>query len=294
LRRVDKMAAILEVSNLRKDFKDFSLKDVSFTLERGYIMGFIGANGAGKTTTIKLIMNLLKKDGGKINVFGQDNVKYEKEIKNRVGIVFDESHYYEELTISQMKRMIAPFYSNWNDNTFNKYIRDFELPPKKKIKDLSRGMKMKFSLAVALSHDAELLIMDEPTSGLDPIIRSELLDILTYIIQDESKSVFFSTHITSDLDKVADYVTLIDGGEIILSEPKDEIIENYGLVKGPKEIIDKNGREVFVSIKESKYGFEGLSKDKQKIKTMYKDKVIIEKPQLEDIMLYFTRRGKDV
>jgi ABC-2 type transport system ATP-binding protein len=288
------MTAILEVSNLRKDFKDFSLKNISFTLESGYIMGFIGANGSGKTTTIKLIMNLLKKDGGNINVFGLDNIKYEKEIKNRIGVVYDESHYYEELTISQMKRVIAPFYSNWNDNTFNKYIKEFQLPPKRKIKELSKGMKMKFSLALALSHDAELLIMDEPTSGLDPIIRSELLDILTYLIQDENKGIFFSTHITSDLDKVADYVTLIDQGEIVLSDSKDEIIENYGLVKGPKELLGTSGREAFVSIKENKFGFEGLSKDKQKIKTLYKDKVIIEKPQLEDIMLYFTRRGKDV
>lgn len=286
------MSAILEVSNLRKDFKEFSLKDISFTLEKGYIMGFIGANGAGKSTTIKLILNLLKKDGGNINVFGLDNIKYEKEIKNRIGIVFDESYYYEELTISEMKRVVAPFYSNWSDSTFNKYIKDFQLPSNRKIKELSKGMKMKFSLALALSHDAELLIMDEPTSGLDPIIRSELLDILTNIIMDENKGIFFSTHITSDLDKIADYVTLIDQGEIVLSDSKDQIMSDYVLVKGSKELLNDSTKKAFISVKENKFGFEGLSKDKQRIRNLFKDRVITEKPQLEDIMLYYTRRGK--
>lgn len=283
---------LLEVSNLRKDFKEFSLKDISFTLERGYIMGFIGANGAGKSTTIKLILNLLKRDGGNINVFGLDNIKYEKEIKNRIGIVFDESYYYEELTISEMKRVIAPFYNNWSDSTFNKYIKDFQLPSNRKIKELSKGMKMKFSLALALSHDAELLIMDEPTSGLDPIIRSELLDILANVIMDENKGIFFSTHITSDLDKIADYVTLIDQGEIILSDSKEQIMSDYVLVKGSKELLNDSTKEAFISIKENQFGFEGLSRDKQRIRSLFKDRVLTEKPQLEDIMLYYTRRRK--
>jgi ABC-2 type transport system ATP-binding protein len=207
------MAPVLEVTNLKKKFKDFTLKNINFTLEKGYIMGFIGPNGAGKSTTIKLIMNLLKKDDGEIKIFGLDNIKYEKEVKNRIGFVFDENYYYEELTVMEMKSVIAPFYKNWNDSIFNKYIKEFSLPPKTKIKELSKGMKMKLSIAVALSHDAELLIMDEPTSGLDPIIRSELLDILTFLIQDENKSVFFSTHITSDLDKIADYITFINNGK---------------------------------------------------------------------------------
>ncbi|HHW31838.1 MAG TPA: ABC transporter ATP-binding protein [Clostridiaceae bacterium] len=288
------MSVMLEVSNLRKDFKDFSLKDISFSLERGYIMGFIGANGAGKTTTIKLILNLIKKDGGNINVFGLDNIKYEKEIKNRIGVVFDESYYYGELTISEMKRVIAPFYSNWSDSTFNKYIKDFQLPSDRKIKELSKGMKMKFSLAMALSHEAELLIMDEPTSGLDPIIRSELLDILKNVIMDENKGIFFSTHITSDLDKIADYVTLIDQGEIVLSDSKDQIMSDYVLVKGPKELLNDSTRKAFIDVKENQFGFEGLSNDKQRIRNLFKDKVITEKPQLEDIMLYYTRRRKEI
>lgn len=288
------MEPILEIRGLKKSFKDFSLKGIDMILEKGYIMGFIGPNGSGKTTTIKLIMNLLKKDAGEIKVFGMDNVKDELEIKQRIGFVYDESNYYENLTVSEMKWVVSSFYKKWDDNAFYKYVKEFQLPLKKKIKDLSKGMKMKFSLAVALSHDADLLIMDEPTSGLDPLVRSELLDILYQIIQDDRKSVFFSTHITSDLDKIADYVTLINDGEILLSLEKDEIINNYGLVKGDKELLDRLNRKDFINIKENQYGFEALVKDRNEARKNYGDKIIIEKPTLEDIMLYYTRRWKYV
>jgi len=280
---------ILEVKNLRKNFRGFTLKDISFSLPRGFIMGFIGPNGAGKSTTIKLIMNLLKRDGGEIKIFGLDNIKHEKEIKEKIGFVYEESYFYGELTISEMKRVIAPLYKNWDEEAFMKYLKEFDLPAKRKIKSLSRGMKIKFALAIALSHRAELLIMDEPTSGLDPLIRSELLDIFSSLIQDENKSIFFSTHITSDLDKVADYITLINKGEIIFSTTKDEIIENYGIVKGSKDVLDENIKKYFVGIKENKFGFEGLVKDKKQIKKLLKDTVIVEKPTLEDVMLYFTK-----
>ncbi|MCQ1529667.1 ABC transporter ATP-binding protein [Lutispora saccharofermentans] len=288
------MAPILEIKGLRKDFKDFSLKGIDITMEKGYIMGFIGPNGAGKTTTIKLMMNLLKKDAGEIKIFGMDHLKHEKEIKNRIGFVFDENHFYEELMISEMKWVVAPFYETWDEKVFQKYIRDFQLPPKKKIKDLSKGMKMKFSLAIALSHKADLLVMDEPTSGLDPLVRSELLDILSETIQDENKAVFFSTHITSDLDKIADYVTLIDKGEIILSMEKDDLLNNYGLVKGSKELLNNNSRKDFISIRENQFGFEALVSDRKDTQKSYGDRLIIEKPNLEDIMLYYTRRCQNV
>lgn len=288
------MAPILEIKNLKKDFKDFSLKNISFTLEKGFIMGFIGPNGAGKSTTIKLIMNLLKKDDGYIKVFGLDNVKNENEIKNRIGFVYDENYYYEDLTISEMKRIIAPLYKNWSDECFNRYLKEFTLSPKKKIKELSKGMKMKFSLAIALSHQAELIIMDEPTSGLDPLIRNELLDIFSYLIQDENKGIFFSTHITSDLDKIADYVTLINDGEILFSTTKDEILDCYGLVKGKKEFLNEDTRKNFIGIKENQFGFEGLVKNKASINKFNNNGIIIEKPSLEDVMLYFTRRELNV
>lgn len=288
------MAPILEIKNLKKDFKDFSLKNISFTLEKGFIMGFIGPNGAGKSTTIKLIMNLLKKDDGYIKVFGLDNVKNENEIKNRIGFVYDENYYYEDLTISEMKRIIAPLYKNWSDECFNRYLKEFTLSPKKKIKELSKGMKMKFSLAIALSHQAELIIMDEPTSGLDPLIRNELLDIFSYLIQDENKGIFFSTHITSDLDKIADYVTLINDGEILFSTTKDEILDCYGLVKGKKEFLNEDTRKNFIGIKENQFGFEGLAKNRASINKFNNNGIIIEKPSLEDVMLYFTRRELNV
>ncbi|MGB9839074.1 ABC transporter ATP-binding protein [Thermovenabulum sp.] len=285
------MAPILEVKNLRKNFKDFSLKDISFTLDRGYIMGFIGPNGAGKTTTIKLIMNLLKRDAGQIKIFGYNNDDADKEIeiKNKIGFVFGENIFYEELTIEEMKGIIAPFYKYWEERVFNDLIRDFSLPRRKKIKELSKGMKIKFSLAVALSHNAELLIMDEPTSGLDPIVRSELLDFLSEYIQDENKSVFISTHITSDLDKIADYITFINDGSIVFSSPKDDIFEYYSIVKGPKDFLDEDIKKYFVGIKENKFGFEGLIKEKETAKKLFQDKVIFERPCLEDIMFYFTR-----
>ncbi|NLK73150.1 MAG: ABC transporter ATP-binding protein [Clostridiales bacterium] len=288
------MEHILEINNLNKKFREFELKDLNIKMDKGYIMGFIGPNGAGKSTTIKLIMNLLKKDSGEIKVFGMDNIIHEKEIKNRIGFVMDESHFYEELTVTETKRIISPFYKDWDDKTFNKYLKGFGISPAKRIKELSKGMKMKLSLAIALSHNAQLLIMDEPTSGLDPIVRSELLEILADLIQDENKGVFFSTHITSDLDKIADYITFINEGRIIFSASKDDILEKYGLVKGAKEILDNETKQLFVGIKENKYGFEGLAKDKHEVKKILGEKAVVEKPSLDDIMLYFTRRTLNV
>ncbi|KNF08667.1 ABC-type multidrug transport system, ATPase component [Gottschalkia purinilytica] len=287
------MEPILEIKNLKKDFKDFSLKNINLTLERGYIMGFIGPNGSGKSTTIKLIMNLLKKDSGEIKVFGKDNIKHEQEIKSRIGFVYDENYFYEELTVIEMKKIVAPFYKKWSEDIFNKYVKEFELPLKRKIKDLSKGMKMKFSLAIALSHDAELLIMDEPTAGLDPIVRSELLDILYNIIQDENKSVFFSTHITSDLDKIADFVTMIYKGETIFCMQKDDILDSHRIIKGDKELLNEEITNKFIGLKENNYGFEALVKDKKWARDIFGDSIIIDKPNLEDIMVYYARRNKN-
>ncbi|WP_353095762.1 ABC transporter ATP-binding protein [Tissierella praeacuta] len=281
---------MLEIKNLSKNFKKFKLDNVSFKLESGYIMGFIGPNGAGKSTTIKLIMNLLKKDSGEIKIFGKDNIKFEKEIKNRIGFVYDESYFYEDLTIKQMKNIIAPFYKEWDERLFNQYMKDFDLDISQKIKKLSKGMKMKFSLGVALSHNADLIIMDEPTSGLDPVFRREILDILYNIIQDENKSIFFSTHITTDLEKIADYITFINNGKIIFSKSKDDILESYGIIKGGNNLLDDDIRKEFIGIRETKVGFEGLVENPQKLKKLFGDEAIIERPTLEDIMVYSVRR----
>ena len=281
---------MLKVENLSKEFKKIELKDVSFNLQPGYIMGFIGPNGAGKTTTIKLIMNLLKKDSGSVKIFAKDNIKFERQVKDRIGFVYDESHFYEDLTIKQMKSIVAPFYTEWSEDTFQNYIKDFSLDESMKIKKLSKGMKMKFSLSLALSHNADLIIMDEPTSGLDPVFRREMLDILYNIIQDESKSIFFSTHITTDLEKIADYITFINDGEIVFSKTKDKVLESYGIVKGGNDLLNSQTRKEFLGIRETNVGFEALTKDQDKIRRLFKDKVIIEKPSLEDIMFYTVRR----
>ncbi|SMB85111.1 ABC-2 type transport system ATP-binding protein [Desulfonispora thiosulfatigenes DSM 11270] len=281
---------MLKIDDLSKGFKNFKLDNVSFNLEPGYIMGFIGPNGAGKSTTIKLIMNLLKKDSGSIKIFGKDNVKHEKEIKDRIGFVYDSSYFYEDLSIKQMKNIIAPFYSKWSDNTFEMYVKRFELDPKQKIKKLSKGMKMKFSLAIALSHEADLIIMDEPTSGLDPVFRREILDVLYDIIQDENKSIFFSTHITTDLEKIADYITFINKGNIEFSKAKDDILESFSIVKGSPDLLDDDMRKNFIYIRETKVGFEGLTENITKVKSLTHDKVLIEKPSLEDIMVYTAGR----
>lgn len=286
------MENILEISNLSKNYKDFSLKGIDIALEKGYIMGFIGPNGSGKSTTIKLMMNLIKKDSGTIKIFGLDNDQNNLAIKERIGFVYDENHFYEELTVKEMKDVISPFYRRWDESVFKQYAKDFELPLNKEIKNLSKGMKMKFSLAIALSHHAELFIMDEPTSGLDPLVRSELLEVLQSLLQDENKSIFFSTHITSDLDKIADFITLIHNGEIILSKTKDELLEEYCLVKGSKKLLSGHRPENLIGLKQNDYGFEALSSSKKEIIKQFGDSVMIEKPTLEDIMVFYTRRGE--
>ena len=285
------MEPILEITDLRKEYEGFTLKDISLTLQRGFIMGFIGPNGAGKSTTIKLILNLINRDGGAIKVFGMDNIEYETQVKNRIGFVLDENFFYDEITVNEMKKILASFYKRWDDKTFENYMKKFELPYNKKIKELSKGMKMKFSLAAALSHNAELLILDEPTSGLDPVVRREFIDILSDVIQDENKAVFFSTHITSDLDKIADYVTFINNGEVIFSTAKDDILENYGLVKGANELINDDNKGIFIGLRENSFGFEALIENKRQARKIFGDKIVVEKPTLEDIMVYHTRRG---
>ncbi len=287
------MDKILEVKNLKKEYKDFSLENINFQLDRGYIMGFIGPNGSGKSTTIKLIMNLIKKDSGDIKIFGMDNIRHEKEVKEKIGFVYDENYFYDHVNIETMKKIIASFYKGWSDKIFNKYLKTFDLDPKKKIKNLSKGMKMKFSLALALSHNAELIIMDEPTAGLDPVFRREILDILYDLIQDENKSVFFSTHITTDLEKIADYITFINKGKMVFSENKDEVMEKYALVKGGIDFLNEETKKYFLGINKNSFGFEGLTTSANIIKEITKKgELIIEKPSLEDIMVY-TVRGEE-
>lgn len=288
------MEYILEVDKLRKSFPGFALKDIDIKLPKGYVLGFIGPNGAGKTTTIKLIMNLLRADQGVVKIFGLDHTTYEQDIKERIGFVYDENYYYEEMTPLELKRVIGTFYRDWDDKVFHTYLSDFKLPLSKPLKNFSKGMKTKLSLAFALSHRAELLIMDEPTSGLDPVFRSEILDVLRDFMSDENKGILFSSHVTSDLDKIADYVCFINEGEIVLNCSKEELLEQYAVVKGERKVLNEELRRELVGLRVSDFGFSGLTCRAPLIRTLVKDSVIIERPTLEDIMLYTVRREERV
>lgn len=281
---------LIEFKNVSKNFTGFTLQEISFNLKKGYIMGFIGPNGAGKTTTIKLMMNLLKKDEGEIRIFNQDHLHHERSIKERIGFVYDSQEFYDELNVKEVEKIIAPFYRKWDSSAYARYLKDFELPRSKKVKDFSKGMKMKFYLAVALSHQAELLIMDEPTSGLDPIFRQEFLDIIRDYM-DEEKGVLFSSHITSDLDKIADYVTMIYQGRIILNSSKEKLLENYGLVKGEKKYLSQELCPHLLGLREGNFGFEALTAEADFLHRNYQD-IIVERPTLEEIMLYLTKGAK--
>lgn len=283
------MKPILEVKGLSKSLGSFRLRDVSFFLTEGCITGFIGVNGAGKTTTIKLILGLIAKDAGDIAFRGKDILSNEREFKNRIGIVLDEGYFYDELTLLEMKSVIAPAYSDWDDAVFRRHIERFGLPLSQPIGTLSKGMRMKYAIALAMSHHADLLIMDEPTSGLDPQVRLELMDILLEYVNEDGKSVFLSSHITSDLDKVADGIILIDRGQIVFSEEKDALLDMHGYVKGDTKELNERTRGLFVTLNETGYGFSGLTNDKAAVRQHMKN-ALIERPTIEDVMLGYIRR----
>ena len=278
------MNDILNVENLNKSYGDFSLTDVTFSLPEGCITGFIGINGAGKTTTLRTLLGLTKKQSGNICFFGLEMEKNEKKIKDRIGIVLDDGCFYDELSLAEMKSIISSAYTEWSEQDFKRYMDMFSLDPTQKINTLSKGMKMKYALALALSHNAELLIMDEPTSGLDPLIRSQLLKVLTDYMENGGKGVFFSTHITSDLDKIADMLIMINNGRIIFQEEKDFLLDTYRIVKGDMKALTDDVRKSFLSITETAFGFTGITKQISKIQSSLSD-AIVERPTIEDIML---------
>ena len=251
------MDNILEVINLNKAFTDFKLDNVSFNLEKGCIMGFIGQNGAGKTTTIKLILNAIGKTSGQIKVLGKDNIKEEVFVKSQIGYVPDEDYFMSTSTLQNHADALQVFYDNWSEDIFNNYVAKFKIPLKQKIGEFSKGMKTKAMFALAFAHQPNLLILDEPTAGLDPVARIEILDMLREFVADGEKSVFFSTHITSDLDKVADYITLIHGGKIIESLSVDKLEEKYIVLTGGMEEL-KGLEHEFIGIRKGEITFEGL------------------------------------
>lgn len=282
------MNNILEIQNLSKNFEKFSLNNISFNLPRGFIMGFIGQNGAGKTTTIKLILNMLTADNGSIKVFGKDNIISEKEIKEKIGVVMDFPFYVDEWTLLDIEHALSPFYIKWSTKIYRDMLKNFFLDPRKKVKELSRGMKMKLMIAVALSHDADLLILDEPTSGLDAVARNELMEILTTFISDENKGILFSTHITSDLEKIADYITFINDGNIIYSDTKDSLLEQYLIIKGGLNTLSFEQKKQIIGYREHGVGFDGLI-DKSLVNQLPKT-IITEPSNLDEIVLRFNLR----
>jgi ABC-2 type transport system ATP-binding protein len=287
---VNKVENVVELKNVTKNFKGFSVKNINMQVKQGFITGFIGANGAGKSTTIKMMMNLLRPDAGEVKLFGLDYRTHEKEIKERIGFVYDGNVFFEGLNLKDIKRIVGPAYKKWDDTLFYKYVAQFQLPLNKPIKTFSKGMQMKASLAIALSHDAELIIMDEPTAGLDPIFRRELLDLLQEIMLDGRRTIFFSTHITTDLDRIADYIAFLQNGELIFNQSIDDVANNYALVKGELGLLDRDTEKAFVDIHRAPTGFEALTDNVKAVKKTFGESVVIERASLEDIMYYMKGR----
>ena len=280
----------LEINNITKKYKGFSLEDVSFTLKKGFIMGLVGPNGAGKTTTIKAIMNLIQLNSGNIKIFEDDMKENEIGVKDRIGFVYDDCTAFDDFTIEYNKKIISSFYSKWDEDKFNEYLKMFELNRQKKVKDLSKGQKMRFSLAIALSHGAELLILDEPTSGLDPVFRNELLELFFDLIKDSKLSILYSTHITTDLEKLADYITFIKDGKVQFSKEKDILLEEYSIIRGSVDKLTEDMKKDLIGTKVSKYNFEALIANKDKFLKKYGKDFITERASIDDIIVYSSKK----
>lgn len=278
----------IEIKNLSKSYEDFALKDISFNLPSGTIMGLVGENGAGKSTTIKLIMNAISADSGTVSVLGASNQEPQFALlKQDIGVVLDEAYFPEVLNAKHISKIMKSTYINWSDEVYFGFVKRFNLPLTKKFKDYSRGMKMKLSIAVALSHSPKLLILDEATSGLDPIVRDEILDVFNDFTRNETHSVLISSHILSDLEKICDYITFIHKGNLVMCEEKDVIMDKYVLIKLSEADFDGVPTNAIVSKKKTSFGYEALIL-KSKVNSMFET----EKTTLEDIILYMTKEAK--
>ena len=285
------MENILEVKNLCKKYEDFELKNINLELPKGMIMGLVGENGAGKTTTIKAILNVINIDSGEIKIFDSNIYDNEKQIKEDIGVVLDDGFLSEYLNPIDINKIMKNIYKNWDEKLYFKYIEDFKLPKDKASKDYSSGMKMKLKIAVAISHHPKLLILDEPTSGLDPIARNEILDIFQDFIQNEENSILVSSHITTDLEHIADYIAFINEGKIVFTKTRDELLENYGIVKCSEKEFEKIDKKDYIKYKKNKYEYDILVENKFEFKNKY-DIKIIDKPTIEDIMIIYIKGEK--
>lgn len=281
----------IEISDVTKRYEGFTLDQINFSVPKGSIMGFIGQNGAGKTTTIRSLLNITNIDGGEIKLLGLDHVGDEFEIKKRMAVVFDELPFHDVFTASDMARIFEGLYPEWDNAVYSAYLACFALPPKKKIGEYSKGMKMKLQIACALSHNAELLVMDEATTGLDPVVRDEILHIFMEYLRDGERSILMSSHITADLEKIADSVTFINRGRILLSGYKDVILETHGILKCAKtELASLDPGEV-VSVRENEFGAEVMLSDREGARRKYAG-AAIDPASLDDIMLYYVHKGE--
>lgn len=281
----------IAIKNLTKRYQDFTLDNISFTVPKGSIMGFVGENGAGKTTTIKAILGLIHTDGGEVRVLGTDPRLMPKEVKAQIGAVFDGSNLHDNLNVRNINFIMKNLYPNWDERIYADYIKKFDLPEKKIMKEYSRGMKMKLSTAIALSHHSKLLILDEATSGLDPMVRDEILDIFLEFIQKEDHTILLSSHIISDIEKIADYVTFIHQGKIVFSENKDNLIYQYGIIHCRKEDLAGLDRSYVVGIRENNFGADVMIRNKEAFQRLY-HQYSAERTSIEEIML-FVSRGKE-
>lgn len=281
----------IEISGLTKKYDGFTLNDVSFNVPKGSIMGFIGQNGAGKTTTIKAILNIIKADSGKINIFGLDNTEHEYEIKENIAAVFDELPFHDSLSAKQLEIILGGIYKSWDNAKFKEYLERFCLPEKKPFGKFSKGMKMKLQIAAALSHNAKLLIMDEATTGLDPVVRDEILHIFLEYLQDENNSILMSSHITSDLEKIADSVTFIDKGRLLLTGYKDDIIENHSVLKCTRSDYEAIDKSDIISARISDFGVCVMVSDKKACSRKYSG-LVMDNTTLDEIMVYYVNADK--
>lgn len=279
------MEHAIEIRHLSKEYKDFRLQDVSLNIPTGTVMGLIGANGAGKSTFINSILGLVNSDYKMLRIFGKDLRTQEKEIKEDIAVIFDVSHYNLEFTPAFIGKMLSRVYKNWDMTIYEQYLEEFHLPKRKKLKQYSKGMKMKLEFAIAFSHAPKLLILDEATSGLDPIFREEILDIIRKYTEDEDHTVLLSSHITSDLDKIADYIAFIHEGQLLFVKTYDEIQENFGIINCRKELFDSLNPEDILSYRKESYGYKVMIESKQELRKIFPD-LEIENASIEDLMLF--------
>ncbi len=276
------------VRDLCKQFDGFLLDHVSFQVPKGRIVGFIGENGAGKSTTINLILDELKRDNGQIQIFGKENTI--SAVKEDIGVVFDECNFHDVFNVSDIEKILSGVYKSWDSSLYRQYLKKFKIPERKQIGSFSKGMKMKLSIICAMAHKPKLLILDEATTGLDPVVRDEMLDLFLDFIQDEECSIFFSSHITSDIQKIADYVILIHQGKIIFEEQKDDLVYNFGIVKCGREKFASISPDDYIIHRVTNVSIECLVRDKEAIKRKYKD-IVVDNATLEDIMLFYIKGG---